>query len=80
MLPFLPFREPPPDETLQRSKTDTGIRSHSAPLEGAGIIGGKLPDIKIRKSFNCFFVKKLLKTDDNTNPGCIIKNNCLSHI
>ena len=49
MLPFLPFREPPPDETLQRSKTDTGIRSHSAPLEGAGIIGGKLPDIKIRE-------------------------------
>lgn len=36
----LPEREPPPDETLQRSKTDTGIRSHSAPLEGAGIIGG----------------------------------------
>lgn len=36
----LPEREPPPDETLRRSKTDTGIRSHSAPLEGAGIIGG----------------------------------------
>lgn len=80
MLPFLPFREPPPDETLQRSKTDTGIRSHSAPLEGAGIIGGKLPDIKIREEFQLLFCEKIMKTDDNTNPGSIMKNNCLSHI
>ncbi|XP_020630578.1 centrosome and spindle pole-associated protein 1-like [Orbicella faveolata] len=35
----LPNREPQ-EETLQRSKTDTSIRSQSAPLEGAGIIGG----------------------------------------
>lgn len=35
------FREPPQEETLQRSKTDTSIRSQSAPLEGAGIIGGE---------------------------------------
>ena len=61
MLPFLPFREPPPDETLQRSKTDTGIRSHSAPLEGAGIIGGKLLDIKIREEFQLLFCEKIIE-------------------
>ncbi|XP_078361952.1 centrosome and spindle pole-associated protein 1-like isoform X2 [Oculina patagonica] len=36
----LPDREPPQEESFERSKTDSNIRSQSAPLEGTGIIGG----------------------------------------
>lgn len=35
----LPERDLPKDETLQRSKTDSSIRSQSAPLESTGLLG-----------------------------------------
>ena len=34
-------RDLPKDETLQRSKTDSSIRSQSAPLESTGLLGGE---------------------------------------
>ncbi|CAH3161693.1 unnamed protein product [Porites lobata] len=36
----LPERDGPKEDSFQRSKTDSSIRSQSAPVEGAGIIGG----------------------------------------
>ena len=33
-------RDGPKEDSFQRSKTDSSIRSQSAPVEGAGIIGG----------------------------------------